>query len=455
MSDTNMSDDTEQNKVRSQAASPSPPPLDHAFMMPEAAQRVMRFLVNDNLDGEGPPTPASDRSQSRLVSDEPEVGLPPLKCVSTNVQKSVDNLTVLLERHRDDDIVCVQEPPWMVIKRVASSKSKDGEEYLNTVANRYFVCLGASATSRVCTYVNKRWAASGPRIVPLPRVCPDVQCIALTINKTNVAFLNVYNDSKKFTVLSYLSECEDSLPRITFAVGDFNLHHASWDRYTRENPSKARHVGKAAELIEIMSLQNELQLINERDGPPTWVSNNIDQQDYVLDLLWCHRDITPTNFEIQPEDHFKSDYRVLTWELPIFFRHKPKLTVKRGSKEGGKFIRAARQIIGELPMDNYGSADRVQQISMQLAEDLKFAWEKCGKIPEITKFSKTWWNPECSKHQKAMVVTRARMKELKARRKAAQQTEKDHGPSFITMKEIQTCTEQLIQELDRLDTFAK
>lgn len=47
------------------------------------------------------------------------------------------------------------------------------------------------------------------------------------------------------------------------------------------------------------------------------------------------------------------------------------------------------------------------------------------------------------------------MKELKARCKAAQQTEKDCGPSLITMKEIQSCTEQLIQELDRLDTFAK
>lgn len=163
----------------------------------------------------------------------------------------------------------------MVIKRIASSKSKDGEEYLNTVANRYFVCLGALATLRVCTYVNKRWAASGPRIVPLPRACPDVQCIALMIDKTNVAFLNIYNDSKKFIALSYLSKCKDSLLCITFAVGDFNLHHASWDRYTHENPSKARHVRKAAELIEIMSLQNELQLINKRDGPLMWVSNNI------------------------------------------------------------------------------------------------------------------------------------------------------------------------------------
>lgn len=116
MSDTNMSDDTERNNVRSQAASPSSPPLDHAFMTPEAAQRVMRFLVNDDLDGDEPPTPLFDRSQSRPVSDGPEVGLLPLKCVSANVQKSVDNLTVLLERHHDDDIVCVQKPLWAVIK---------------------------------------------------------------------------------------------------------------------------------------------------------------------------------------------------------------------------------------------------------------------------------------------------------------------------------------------------
>lgn len=76
----------------------------------------MRFLANDDLDGDGPPTPLSDRSQSRPVPNGPEVGLPPLKCVSANVQKSVDNLTVLLERHHDDDIICVQEPPWVVIK---------------------------------------------------------------------------------------------------------------------------------------------------------------------------------------------------------------------------------------------------------------------------------------------------------------------------------------------------
>lgn len=66
-------------------------------MILEAAQRVIKFFVDNNLDSDGLFSSTSNYSQSRLISDRLEVGLLPLKCVSANIQKSIDNLIVLLK----------------------------------------------------------------------------------------------------------------------------------------------------------------------------------------------------------------------------------------------------------------------------------------------------------------------------------------------------------------------
>ncbi|KAI0941535.1 hypothetical protein AcW1_003407 [Taiwanofungus camphoratus] len=106
------------------------------------------------------PSPMADGDNLR---DEPN--RPVLTCISANVQKSAENTSILLERHRDVDIVCVQEIFWGGIKDVASAKSRDGEAYENTSGHASFKCLGASKDSRVVVYVNKWWALASPQVV--------------------------------------------------------------------------------------------------------------------------------------------------------------------------------------------------------------------------------------------------------------------------------------------------
>lgn len=78
-----------------------------------------------------------------------------IQFVSVNVQKSAENMSQLLERFRDHDVICVQEPYWGHIKNVPSSRSKDGDSYENTVSHRSFLCLGAGPAKRVCTFVHR------------------------------------------------------------------------------------------------------------------------------------------------------------------------------------------------------------------------------------------------------------------------------------------------------------
>ncbi|KIP01324.1 hypothetical protein PHLGIDRAFT_123450 [Phlebiopsis gigantea 11061_1 CR5-6] len=165
--------------------------------------------------------------------------------------------------------------------------------------------------------------------------CDDVQLVALNIDKMVLTFFNVYNDSTEFTALHAIVDSEDSLPALHFVVGDFNLHHEMWDQSVAADRTKKHHVRESNQLVEVMTLQHGLQLVNEEDGPTTWRSNRTDNADYVLDLLWTRPELAPLSFEVS-EDKGNSDHCPLVWELPICHRIALRATVKRGSKEGTK-----------------------------------------------------------------------------------------------------------------------
>ncbi|KAI0949308.1 hypothetical protein AcW1_008957 [Taiwanofungus camphoratus] len=132
------------------------------------------------------PSPVDDGDNLR---DKPT--RPILTCISANVQKYAKNMSILLERHRDADIVCVQEIFWGRIKDVASAKSQDGEVYENTSAHASFKCLGASKDSRVTVYVNKRWASASPQVVTHSVSHKDCLLVALKLPSGDFHVLNV------------------------------------------------------------------------------------------------------------------------------------------------------------------------------------------------------------------------------------------------------------------------
>lgn len=184
------------------------------------------------LESEGPGAQGADPPNPDTLPDEPATRRS-LRCVSCNVQKSRSNTTILLERHRNADIVCVQEIFWGFIKLVPSPESPDGIEYFNTVSHPNFICIGASATSRVATYIHRRWAKASPQLIRGTLAHDDINCVSLQFDAGKFTFLNVYNDSRKHDAVPFLLDRFAHLPAVAFMAGDFNLRHQMWDN--REN----------------------------------------------------------------------------------------------------------------------------------------------------------------------------------------------------------------------------
>lgn len=175
--------------------------------------------------------PDNERNGREVPVHQPQEA--PLLCVSCNVQKSAANTAMILDQYRHADIVCVQEIYWGIIKTVASTVQRDGDDYYNTVNHPGFQCLGAHKDSRVAVYVNRKWVSAGAQVRDTLVKHNDVLCVTLHLPKGGFTFLNVYNDSGSHDAVKHLLERAEALPTLAFIAGDFNSRHRLWDQGER------------------------------------------------------------------------------------------------------------------------------------------------------------------------------------------------------------------------------
>ncbi|KAI0959320.1 hypothetical protein AcW1_004177 [Taiwanofungus camphoratus] len=303
------------------------------------------------------PSPTADGDNLR---DEPI--RPALTCISANVQKSAENTSILLERHRDADIVCVQEIFWGRIKDVASAKSRDGEAYENTSAHASFKCLGASKDPRVAVYVNKRWASASPQVVTHSVSHKDCLLVALKLPSGDFNVLNVYNDSTTFDAVRYLETRVHALPPIACMCGDSNLRHPLWDARAAGSRVRPPHYADSNRLIELAQAELDLVLMNAQDGPVTWRSHNIALMPGVIDLVW----IDPVYYEGQDlhvlmSHRHNSDHAVLRWEMPIEVEPEPVRGIPRTGDAAQQFVTATAKLFADYPT-HFSSAQGVERM---------------------------------------------------------------------------------------------
>ncbi|KAI0946572.1 hypothetical protein AcW1_010002 [Taiwanofungus camphoratus] len=294
-----------------------------------------------------------------------------LTCISANVQKSAENMSILLERHRDADIICVQEIFWGRIKDVASVKSRDGEAYENTSAHASFKCLGASKDSRVAVYVNKRWASASPQVVTHSVSHKDCLLVALKLLSGDFNVLNVYNDSTTFDAVQYLETRVHALPPIACMCGDFNLRHPLWDARAAGSRVRPPHYADSNRLIELAQAELDLVLMNAQDGTVTWRSHNIALTSGVIDLVW----IDPVYYEGQNlhvlmSHRHNSDHAVLRWEMPIEVEPEPVRGIPRTGDAAQQFVTATAKLFVDYPT-HFSSAQGVERMGDRLERDLQ------------------------------------------------------------------------------------
>ncbi|KAI0944432.1 hypothetical protein AcW1_002145 [Taiwanofungus camphoratus] len=338
------------------------------------------------------PSPTADGDNMR---DEPTRLT--LTCISANVQKSAENTGILLERHRDADIVCVQEIFWGRIKDVASAKSRDGEAYENTSAHASFKCLGASKDSRVAIYVNKRWAAASPQVVTHSVSHKDCLMVALKLPSGDFNVLNVYNDSTTFDAVRYLETRVHALPPIACMCGDFNLRHPLWDARAAGSRVRPPHYADSNRLIELAQAELDLVLMNATDGPVTWRSHNIALTPGVIDLVW----IDPAYYEGQDlhvlmSHRHNSDHAVLRWEMPIEVEPEPVRGIPRTGDTAQQFVTATAKLFVDYPT-HFSSAQGVERMGDRLERDLQRLWMEFSTVKQPSKRAKSWWDAACSR----------------------------------------------------------
>ena len=97
-----------------------------------------------------------------------------------------------------------------------------------------------------------------------------------------------------------------------------------------------------------------------------------------------------------------SDYALLTITIPIVEEHiqtKKNLIIK-GSKEEKSFINDLIKAFKSINTNNLSDVELLKNVINSFTNTIERTWEKNAKIINITKYSKSWWDVNCSKDLK-------------------------------------------------------
>lgn len=375
-----------------------------------------------------PPTQPSAAGSSHTPPDH-------LRCISSNVQRSQSNTSLLLETHADADIICVQEIFWGSIRNVPSADCPEGIPYTNTVVHANFMCIGASAHSRVAIYVNKKWAHASPQLQQTTLSHRDIACLTLHFAAGDFTFLNVYNDSRTHEAVDFLLDRYTHLPPIAFMAGDFNLRHSMWDARELHPLTRSTRPQRRAcdDLIQLSTMELGLHLLNDPEGPPTWTSNNTTLRPGVLDLVWVDPDLGQYEpIQILEHDRGLSDHAVLAWTMPIAPEQDATPRIQRDSEAAAAFIEDAARALAALP-PRYASKAHVEECASDLQRALQDAWHAHSTVPRRCARSKTWWDSKCATTAKLAREQRARAAAARQERTHALH---DHSVDFALVADL-------------------
>ncbi|KAI0697699.1 hypothetical protein BC835DRAFT_1413551 [Cytidiella melzeri] len=239
----------------------------------------------------------------------------------------------------------------------------------------------------------------------------------MRIGGNDLTFINVYNDSRTFAADTHLLERAEALPRVTALAGDFNLHDPMWDEGKRREGVAQQHLRQREEVKELAQEQLGLELLNELGGPPTWMSNNFNVCDGVIDLVWVNPEAHVSGgLQVDDIGRMQSDHAVLRWEVRASAIAISSPNVKRGSEEGKAYVCRCRTLLNAIPL-KYELPQQVEAIGDMLGTHLERLWQQHASMPRAIRHSKSWWSPECSKLDKQIRDLRHHWKELVTERK--------------------------------------
>jgi len=218
--------------------------------------------------------------------------------------------------------------------------------------------------------------------------------LVLFFNNNKIFWLmNVYSDSS-YSALKYLKDIEVNIHNLSIITSDFNIHDSHWD------PFFPYHSTISDDLIIITDSFN-LDLSISTNQVLTRYLDNVNDSNLVIDLMFLqNRSNKLNNYSIHPNWHLTLDHAPLTIIIPIIEESviSSKHSIIINSKEEAAFIKNTTISIKNLDISDLSDTSRLEFVVNEPASKVKSAWKKNSKTINITRYSKSWWNKDCSRN---------------------------------------------------------
>ena len=174
-------------------------------------------------------------------------------------------------------------------------------------------------------------------------------------------------------------------------TGDFNIRDCLWDP---SYPFYSSHKGilfKIADFFHVV-LSEPTEIL------PTRYSNNTQNSNLVLDLVFLHPNLTEhNNYHIHLEWRLISDHTPITIDIYIYEEQVQtrKQSLPKNSKEEAYFVKELIYSIKRLSTDPISSIDALEIIVQKFTNNIDRIWHRHSKMVNITRYSKVWWNNNC------------------------------------------------------------
>ncbi|KAF8723942.1 hypothetical protein AX14_008985 [Amanita brunnescens Koide BX004] len=326
------------------------------------------------------------------------------------------------------DFLFIQEAPIHFVRKLPSTTSELGNDFVGPVTHRNWQCVDKRAIqpeSQVAIYVNVRFT-SAYQLFPLFDASIDLGVLALCVRHNTASSLyfnvvNVYNrPGTRHSAIESLMRLIPTLTNVAIVQGDFNLHSPLWDPLV----SSASGLGEC--LFYTLS-DLELNLANE-EGDATWTNRHGAQS--VIDLLFYHDVLARISPQVlvNLDNRGRSDHAILFLSFDKQQPHWGRPYIARDSEEEASYLSdLAQAIVSNCHLDPDTAGDNISAAALT-------AWATHSKRPRIDSNPNSWWTNDCqlAKDKFLLHRSRANLATYNATTKAAQQAHFAHKIDLMT-----------------------
>ena len=318
-----------------------------------------------------------------------------LKILSQNVQKNHLIINTILETQSLFDIILIQEPPWSIIRKVPSTSSSKGKNFVGTVHHPNWLLfvinlMNKATPPRVTAYINIHLSSLHFTLRSNIINHTDILLLSFTSNRSQYFILNIYSDSSH-SALKYLKDIEVNIDNVLIMTGDFNIKDSLWD------PSFP-HYSSISDNLLLIADSFQLALSTPTNSYPTRYSDTVGEVNSTIDLMFLRYGSTELNqHSIHPDWQLTSDHAPLSITVPIVDEtiNILKPSIQQNSEQETAFIREVILVFKNLNTLNISNKECLENMVNNLNLLINQARNKNTKLTRITRHFKQWWNNEC------------------------------------------------------------